>query len=102
VKLGDVLLCDLTGGLPMMIMARTSSTVILVHGLVHGPEEPALQHHADPVRQDEADDGVLEWGLVPFTTMPETSDCDWPAVRRAAAEARDHVIAKSGFKLPSI
>jgi 5-methylthioadenosine/S-adenosylhomocysteine deaminase len=27
---------------------------------------------------------------------------DWPAVRRAAAEARDHVIAKSGFKLPSI
>jgi cytosine/adenosine deaminase-related metal-dependent hydrolase/ribose/xylose/arabinose/galactoside ABC-type transport system permease subunit len=27
---------------------------------------------------------------------------DWPAVHRAAAESRDHVIAKSGFKLPSI
>jgi cytosine/adenosine deaminase-related metal-dependent hydrolase/ribose/xylose/arabinose/galactoside ABC-type transport system permease subunit len=27
---------------------------------------------------------------------------DWPAVRRMAAESRDHVIAKSGFKLPSI
>jgi cytosine/adenosine deaminase-related metal-dependent hydrolase/ribose/xylose/arabinose/galactoside ABC-type transport system permease subunit len=27
---------------------------------------------------------------------------DWPAVRRLAAESRDHVIAKSGFKLPKI
>ena len=27
---------------------------------------------------------------------------DWPAVKRKAAEARDHVIAKSGFKLPGI
>jgi cytosine/adenosine deaminase-related metal-dependent hydrolase len=27
---------------------------------------------------------------------------DWPAVRRMAAESRDHVIAKSGFKLPGI
>ena len=27
---------------------------------------------------------------------------DWPAVRRKAAEARDHVVAKSGFKLPGI
>ena len=27
---------------------------------------------------------------------------DWPAVRRMAAESRDHVIEKSGFKLPSI
>jgi 5-methylthioadenosine/S-adenosylhomocysteine deaminase len=27
---------------------------------------------------------------------------DWPAVRRMAADARDHVIARSGFKLPSI
>jgi 5-methylthioadenosine/S-adenosylhomocysteine deaminase len=27
---------------------------------------------------------------------------DWPAVRRMAAESRDHVIAKSGFRLPSI
>jgi cytosine/adenosine deaminase-related metal-dependent hydrolase len=27
---------------------------------------------------------------------------DWPAVRRMAAESRDFVIAKSGFKLPSI
>jgi cytosine/adenosine deaminase-related metal-dependent hydrolase len=27
---------------------------------------------------------------------------DWPAVRRAAAESRDHVLAKSGFRLPSI
>lgn len=27
---------------------------------------------------------------------------DWPAVRRMAAEARDHVVDKSGFRLPSI
>ncbi len=27
---------------------------------------------------------------------------DWPAVKRMVAESRDHVIAKSGFKLPSI
>jgi 5-methylthioadenosine/S-adenosylhomocysteine deaminase len=27
---------------------------------------------------------------------------DWPAVRRMAAESRDHVIAKSGFKVPGI
>jgi cytosine/adenosine deaminase-related metal-dependent hydrolase/ribose/xylose/arabinose/galactoside ABC-type transport system permease subunit len=27
---------------------------------------------------------------------------DWPAVRKMAAESRDHVIAKSGFKLPGI
>jgi len=27
---------------------------------------------------------------------------DWPAVRRMAGESRDHVIAKSGFKLPKI
>jgi 5-methylthioadenosine/S-adenosylhomocysteine deaminase len=27
---------------------------------------------------------------------------DWPAVRHKAAEARDHVVAKSGFKLPGI
>jgi 5-methylthioadenosine/S-adenosylhomocysteine deaminase len=27
---------------------------------------------------------------------------DWPGVRRMAAEARDHVIEKSGFKLPGI
>jgi cytosine/adenosine deaminase-related metal-dependent hydrolase len=27
---------------------------------------------------------------------------DWPAVRRMAAESRDHVISKSGFKPPSI
>jgi 5-methylthioadenosine/S-adenosylhomocysteine deaminase len=27
---------------------------------------------------------------------------DWPAVRRKAAEFRDHVIARSGFKLPGI
>jgi cytosine/adenosine deaminase-related metal-dependent hydrolase/ribose/xylose/arabinose/galactoside ABC-type transport system permease subunit len=27
---------------------------------------------------------------------------DWPAVKAMAAEARDHVVAKSGFKLPSI
>ncbi len=27
---------------------------------------------------------------------------DWPAVKRAADEARDHVIAKSGFRLPKI
>jgi cytosine/adenosine deaminase-related metal-dependent hydrolase len=27
---------------------------------------------------------------------------DWPAVRRMAAESRDHVISRSGFKPPSI
>ena len=27
---------------------------------------------------------------------------DWPAVKRKAAESRDHVIARSGFKLPGI
>ena len=27
---------------------------------------------------------------------------DWPAVRRVAAESRDHVLARSGFKPPSI
>ncbi len=27
---------------------------------------------------------------------------DWPAVRRLAVESRDHVVAKSGFKLPRI
>ena len=27
---------------------------------------------------------------------------DWPAVRRMAAESRDYVVAKSGFKVPSI
>jgi 5-methylthioadenosine/S-adenosylhomocysteine deaminase len=27
---------------------------------------------------------------------------DWAAVKRAAADSRDHVIAKSGFRLPSI
>jgi 5-methylthioadenosine/S-adenosylhomocysteine deaminase len=27
---------------------------------------------------------------------------DWPAVKLMAAESRDHVVAKSGFKLPSI
>jgi cytosine/adenosine deaminase-related metal-dependent hydrolase len=27
---------------------------------------------------------------------------DWPAAKRMAAESRDHVIAKSGFRLPSI
>ena len=27
---------------------------------------------------------------------------DWAAVRKMAAESRDHVISKSGFKPPSI
>jgi hypothetical protein len=27
---------------------------------------------------------------------------DWDAVRRMAAESRDYVIAKSGFRLPKI
>ncbi len=27
---------------------------------------------------------------------------DWPAVKRMAAESRDFVVAKSGFKPPSI
>jgi cytosine/adenosine deaminase-related metal-dependent hydrolase len=27
---------------------------------------------------------------------------DWPAVKRAASEARDHVIAKSGFRVPGV
>jgi len=32
----------------------------------------------------------------------ELLDVDWPAVKRAAGESRDFVIAKSGFKLPGI
>jgi hypothetical protein len=27
---------------------------------------------------------------------------DWPAVRRMAAESRDFVVSKSGFKVPGI
>ena len=27
---------------------------------------------------------------------------DWPAVKRMVDDARDHVLAKSGFKLPSL
>jgi 5-methylthioadenosine/S-adenosylhomocysteine deaminase len=27
---------------------------------------------------------------------------DWPAVRRLAEESRDHVVERSGFKLPKI
>ena len=32
----------------------------------------------------------------------ELQHVDWPAVRRAVEDSRDHVIAKSGFKLPKI
>jgi cytosine/adenosine deaminase-related metal-dependent hydrolase/ribose/xylose/arabinose/galactoside ABC-type transport system permease subunit len=32
----------------------------------------------------------------------ELQHVDWPALRRRAAESRDHVVAKSGFKLPGI
>jgi cytosine/adenosine deaminase-related metal-dependent hydrolase len=27
---------------------------------------------------------------------------DWPAVKRMASDSRDHVLAKSGFKVPTI
>jgi hypothetical protein len=29
-------------------------------------------------------------------------DVDWPAVRRAADASRDHVVSRSGFRLPRI
>jgi 5-methylthioadenosine/S-adenosylhomocysteine deaminase len=46
-------------------------------------------------------DTVLIAGLV-MKRHGELLHVDWGAVRRMAAEARDHVIAKSGFKLPGI
>jgi cytosine/adenosine deaminase-related metal-dependent hydrolase len=46
-------------------------------------------------------DSVLIAGRV-MKRRGELLHVDWPAARGAAAEARDHVVAKSGFKLPSI
>jgi cytosine/adenosine deaminase-related metal-dependent hydrolase/ribose/xylose/arabinose/galactoside ABC-type transport system permease subunit len=46
-------------------------------------------------------DTVLIAGRV-MKRKGELLHVDWPAVRRMAAESRDHVIAKSGFKLPTI
>ena len=46
-------------------------------------------------------DTVLIAGRV-MKRKGELLHVDWPAVRRMAAESRDHVIAKSGFKPPSI
>jgi len=46
-------------------------------------------------------DTVLIGGRV-MKRHGELLHVDWPAVRRMAAESRDYVVAKSGFKLPSI
>ena len=46
-------------------------------------------------------DTVLIGGRV-MKRHGELLHVDWPAVRRMAAESRDFVVAKSGFKLPSI
>jgi 5-methylthioadenosine/S-adenosylhomocysteine deaminase len=46
-------------------------------------------------------DTVLIAGRV-MKRRGELLHVDWPAVRRMAAESRDHVIAKSGFKVPGI
>ncbi len=46
-------------------------------------------------------DTVLIGGRV-MKRHGELLHVDWPAVRRMAAESRDHVIAKSGFKPPGI
>ena len=46
-------------------------------------------------------DTVLIAGRV-MKRKGELLHVDWPAVRRMAGESRDHVIAKSGFKPPSI
>jgi cytosine/adenosine deaminase-related metal-dependent hydrolase/ribose/xylose/arabinose/galactoside ABC-type transport system permease subunit len=46
-------------------------------------------------------DTVLIGGRV-MKRHGELLHVDWPAVRRMAVEARDHVVAKSGFKLPKI
>ena len=46
-------------------------------------------------------DTVLIGGRV-MKRHGELLHVDWPAVRRMATESRDYVVAKSGFKLPSI
>ena len=46
-------------------------------------------------------DTVLIAGRV-MKSKGELLHVDWPAVRRMAAESRDHVVSKSGFKPPSI
>ena len=46
-------------------------------------------------------DTVLIAGRV-MKRKGELLHVDWPALKRMAAESRDHVIARSGFKLPSI
>jgi 5-methylthioadenosine/S-adenosylhomocysteine deaminase len=46
-------------------------------------------------------DTVLIGGRV-MKRNGELLHVDWPAVRRMATESRDHVVAKSGFKVPSI
>jgi cytosine/adenosine deaminase-related metal-dependent hydrolase len=46
-------------------------------------------------------DTVLIAGRV-MKRQGELLHVDWPAVRRMATESRDFVVAKSGFKLPSI
>jgi cytosine/adenosine deaminase-related metal-dependent hydrolase/ribose/xylose/arabinose/galactoside ABC-type transport system permease subunit len=51
------------------------------------------------------DTGNVDTVLVAGRVMKrhgELLHVDWPAVRRMAAESRDHVIAKSGFKVPGI
>jgi cytosine/adenosine deaminase-related metal-dependent hydrolase len=51
------------------------------------------------------DTGNVDTVLIGGRVMKQNGELlhvDWPAVRRMAAESRDFVVAKSGFKLPSI
>jgi cytosine/adenosine deaminase-related metal-dependent hydrolase len=51
------------------------------------------------------DTGNVDTVLVAGRVMKrggELLHVDWQAVRRMAGESRDHVIAKSGFKVPGI
>jgi cytosine/adenosine deaminase-related metal-dependent hydrolase/ribose/xylose/arabinose/galactoside ABC-type transport system permease subunit len=51
------------------------------------------------------DTGNVDTVLIAGRVMKRNGELlhvDWPAVRRMAAESRDHVVSKSGFKPPSI
>jgi hypothetical protein len=51
------------------------------------------------------DTGNVDTVLIAGRVMKRSGELlhvDWPAVSRMAAESRDHVIEKSGYKLPKI
>ena len=51
------------------------------------------------------DTGNVDTVLIAGRVMKRAGELlhmDWPTVKRTAAESRDHVIARSGFKVPSI